>query len=114
MEIRSDRQKGMSFAEIARKYHLDPRTVKKYTLSETRPVYKLSQPKPSKLNPYKQQITVWLEEAPYSAARILEKLQEQGFEGKYSIVKEYVRSQKKDLEEKATVRFETCRDCRGK
>ena len=33
----------------------------------------------------------WLEEAPYSAVRILEKLQEQGFEGKYSIVKEYVR-----------------------
>ena len=30
--------------------------------------------------------------APYSAVRILEKLKEQGFEGKYSIVKEYVRS----------------------
>lgn len=25
MEIRTDRQNGMSFAEIARKYHLDPR-----------------------------------------------------------------------------------------
>jgi transposase len=74
MEIRSDRQKGMSFAEIARKYHLDPRTAKKYALSETKPVYKLSQPRPSKLDPYKQQINVWLEEAPYSAARILEKL----------------------------------------
>jgi transposase len=45
MEIRSDRQKGMSFAEIARKYHLDPRTAKKYALSETKPVYKLSQSK---------------------------------------------------------------------
>ena len=49
----------------------------------------------------------WLEEAPYSAVRILERLQEQGFEGKYSIVKEYVRSRKMDLNEKATVRFET-------
>ena len=35
------------------------------------------------------------------------KLEEQGFEGKYSIVKEYVRSRKMDLDEKATVRFET-------
>jgi transposase len=113
MEIRSDRQKGMSFAEIARKYHLDPRTAKKYALSETKPVYKLSQPRPSKLDPYKQQINVWLEEAPYSAARILEKLQDQGFEGKYSIVKEYVRGQKKDLEEKATVRFETMPGLQG-
>ena len=48
-----------------------------------------------------------MEEAPYSAVRILEKLKEQGFEGKYSIVKEYVRSRKMDLDEKATVRFVT-------
>ncbi|MDR7869189.1 MAG: IS21 family transposase [Sporomusaceae bacterium] len=113
MEIRSDRQKGMSFTEIARKYHLDPRTAKKYALSETKPVYKLTEPRPSKLDPYKQQINVWLEEAPYSAARILEKLQEQGFGGKYSIVKDYVRGQKKDLEEKATVRFETMPGLQG-
>ena len=45
--------------------------------------------------------------AVYSAVRILEKLKERGFEGKYSIVKEYVRSRKMDLDEKATVRFET-------
>ncbi len=48
-----------------------------------------------------------MEEAPYSAVRILEKLKEQGFDGGYSIVKEYVRSRKMDLDEKATVRFET-------
>ena len=35
------------------------------------------------------------------------KLQEQGFDEKYSIVKEYVRGKKMDLDEKATVRFET-------
>ena len=56
----------------------------------------------------------WLEEAPYSAVRILEKLKEHGFEGKYSIVKEYVRRRKMDLDEKATVRFETMPRNRGK
>ena len=60
-----------------------------------------------KLDPYKQQIDQWLEEAPYSGVRILEKLLEQGFEGTYSIVKGYVRGKKIDLEGKATVRFET-------
>lgn len=45
--------------------------------------------------------------AVLSGVRILEKLKEQGFEGKYSIVKEYVRGKKMDLDEKATVRFET-------
>lgn len=44
---------------------------------------KLTEPRSLKLDPYKQQINVWLEEAPYSAARILEKLQNQGFWGKY-------------------------------
>jgi len=60
--IRTGRQKGMSFAEIARKYYLDLRIAKKYAMSEIKLVYKLTQPKPSKLDPYKQQINVWLEE----------------------------------------------------
>ena len=107
MEIRNDRLKGMSYTELGRKYHIDPRTAKRYAESPQRPEYTLSAPKPTKLDAYKQQVDQWLEEAPYSAVRILEKLKEQGFEGKYSIVKEYVRSRKMDLDEKATVRFET-------
>ena len=107
MDIRIDRQKGMSYTELARKYNLDPRTAKKYAQSDTRPVYSLSETKPSKLDPHKEQITIWLEEAPYSAQRILEKIREQGFEGGHSIVREFVRNKKEQFEEKATVRFET-------
>ena len=113
MDIRSDRQKGLSYTEIARKYHIDPRTAKKYAESETRPVYSLSGVKPSKLDPYKEQITVWLEEVPYSAERILEKIQEQGFEGGHSIVREFVRNKKEHLDEKATVRFEAMPGLQG-
>ena len=54
MDIRSDRLKGMSYTEIGRKYHIDPRTAKKYAESDTRPEYVLSEPKPSKLDPYKR------------------------------------------------------------
>jgi len=50
-DIRSDRPKGMSYTEIARKYNIDPRTAKKYAESEMRPVYSLSSVKPSKLDP---------------------------------------------------------------
>lgn len=113
MEIRNDRLKGMSFSELGKKYHIDARTAKKYALSPQRPEYTLQERKPSKLDTYKQQVDVWLEEAPYSAVRILEKLEEQGFTGKYSIVKEYVRSRKMDLDEKATVRFETMPGLQG-
>ena len=107
MEIRNDRLKGMNYTQLGKKYHMDPRTAKRYAESPQRPEYTLSERKPSKLDAYKRQIDLWLEEAPYSAVRILEKLQEQGFDGKYSIVKEYVRGKKMDLDEKATVRFET-------
>ena len=107
MEIRNDKLKGMNYTQLGRKYHMDPRTAKRYAESPQRPEYTLSERKPSKLDAYKSQIDLWLEEAPYSAVRILEKLLELGFDGKYSIVKEYVRSKKMDLDEKATVRFET-------
>ena len=107
MDIRSDRQKGLSYVELGKKYHIDPRTAKRYAESPQKPEYTLSEPKPTKLDPYKQIMDEWLEEAPYSAIRILEKLREMGFDGGYSIVKAYVSSRKMDLNEKATVRFET-------
>ena len=107
MDIRSDRQKGLSYVELGRKYHMDPRTAKRYAESPQKPEYTLSEPKPTKMDPYKQIVDEWLEEAPYSALRILEKLREMGFDGGYSIVKAYVSSRKMDLNEKATVRFET-------
>ena len=113
MQIRNDRKKGLSFAEIARKYHIDPRTAKKYAESDTMPTYRLTGPKPSMLDPYKHQIDLWLEEAPYSAVRIHEKLVEQGFPGKYSIVKQYLSGRRMDLEERATVRFETMPGLQG-
>ena len=43
---------------------------------------------------FKAVVDEWLEEAPYSAKRILEKLREMGFDRGYSIVKAYVRSRK--------------------
>ena len=113
MDIRSDRQKGMSYTEIARRHNVDPRTAKKYAESDTRPEYILSTPKASKLDSFKEQITIWLEEAPYSAERILEKIREHGFSGGHSIVREYVRNKKELFDEKATVRFETMPGLQG-
>lgn len=113
MQIRNDRKKGLSYTEIARKYNMDPRTAKKYSESDIKPVYQLTGPKPSKLDSYKHQIDLWLEEAPFSAVRIHEKLLEQGCDCKYTIVREYVSSKKQDLNIKATVRFETMPGLQG-
>ena len=113
MEIRNERKKGLSYTEIARKHHIDPRTAKKYAESDTKPVYMLTAPKPSKLDPYKHLIDMWMEEAPYSAVCIHEKLMEQGCDCKYTIVRQYVATRKADLNEKATVRFEAMPGLQG-
>ena len=88
MEIRADHQKGLSYSELGRKYNVDRRIAKKYAESESRQKYVLTDSKPSKLYPYKSQIMLWLEEAPYSAMRIWEKVKEHWFEGGYSVVKQ--------------------------
>jgi transposase len=113
MNIRSDYKKGLSYTAIGEKYNIDWRTAKRYAQSEHKPTYELTGPKHSKLDPYKGQIDEWLEEAPYSAVRILEKVQEMGSDSKYTIVKQYVATKKSELNEKATVRFETMPGLQG-
>jgi len=107
MEIRRDDKLGLSFAEIGRKHGVDYRTAKKYADNEKKPKYKKRTPKKSILDPYKSEIDRLLEEAPYSAQRILEKITEKGYLGKYTTVKDYVRVKKEKLNTQATVRFET-------
>jgi len=61
MIIRNDRLKGMNYEELSKRYHIDPRTAKKYAESPQRPEYILTNPKPTKLDEYKQQIDFWFE-----------------------------------------------------
>ncbi|MBU5425334.1 IS21 family transposase [Tissierella pigra] len=107
MDIRNDYLKGLSISEISRKYNINWRTAKKYAAAIETPKYTLTKDKPSKLDDFKPMIDELLEEAPYSAVRILEIITDQGFDGKIGIVKNYVRTKKKELNTKATVRFET-------
>ena len=79
MEIRSEKKKGLSYAEIGRKHHID----------------------------------ALLEEDNYSAALILERIRERGCQCGYTIVKDYVSQKKKELNSKATVRFETVPGLQG-
>ena len=112
MDIRSERNSGLSYTEIARKHNIDPRTAKKYAQSQEKPVYK-NRKGASMLDPYKDRIDMLLEEDNYSAVLILEKLHEWGCHCGYTIVKDYVALKKKELNSKATVRFETVPGLQG-
>ena len=83
-------QQGLNAEQIAQSLGLDRRTVAKW-LAEPRFRPRQSRVRASKLDPYKARIRQWLEAHPYSAQQVLQRLREEGFEGGYSIVKDYVR-----------------------
>ena len=82
-------QKGLNAAQIARELELDPRTVsnwlKEKHFRQRSPVFRKS-----KLDPFKDSIIAMLEAHPYTAAQILQRVREDGFDGGYTILKDYV------------------------
>jgi transposase len=83
-------QKNLKASQIAKQLQLDPKTVKKWI---GRPTYQQRQSsrRSSILDPFKDSIMAMLERHPYSAQQILQRLREQGYDGGYSILKEFVR-----------------------
>jgi transposase len=82
--------KGLTSPQIARELGIDERTVRK-RLKQERYCQRKSSSRSSKLDPFKEQIIRLLEAHSYSATQIFQRLQEENYDGGYTIVKEYVR-----------------------
>jgi transposase len=83
-------EKKLSLGQIARELRLNLKTVRKWAKRES--FQKAPAPKRgSKLDPFKGEIVRLLERHDYSAQQILQQLQERGYDGQYTIVKEFVR-----------------------
>jgi len=82
-------QQGLNASQIARQLDLDARTVRKWLDEHFRP--RRPAARPSKLDPFKNDIRRMLEQYPYSAAQIFQRIGQMGFDGGYTIVKQYVR-----------------------
>ena len=89
--IKQLKSKGLFPTQIARELSLDKRTVYKW-LAEERFRQRNASRRSSKLDPFKNDIRRMLESHPYSAMQILQRIREQGFDGGYTIVKDYVRT----------------------
>lgn len=98
---------NLSISEIARQTGLDRKTIRKYINSETPPLRKERHKKPGKLDPFKDYITKRLNEHPFSALRLYREIQDQGFTGKYGIVKNFIREIKPKMDVPAVYRYET-------
>jgi len=82
-------QEGLTAPQIAAELAMDVRTVRKWLTETFRP--KKIPPRPSKLDPFKRDIVRMLQNHPYTAIQIFQRISEEGFDGGYSIVKRYVR-----------------------
>ena len=89
--IRDLHSKAFNISEIARVMSHDRKTVKKYLNLETAPEIQKRPTRYSKLDPYKPHILEKLNEGPYTAARLFREIQEMGFDGEMTIVKDFVR-----------------------
>ena len=83
-------QHGLKPSQIADQLQLDPRTVEKW-IAKTGFTPRAAKRRNSKLDPFKSDIVRMLEQHPYSAMQIYQRVGQQGFDGGYTIVKDYVR-----------------------
>jgi transposase len=84
------RQAGWTAPQIARELGLNIKTVKHWLTVETFP-QRQHVARASKLTPFKDMIRRWVEQHPFSARQILQRLREQGYAGGYTILKEFLR-----------------------
>jgi transposase len=87
--IKQYQQEGLKAGQIAQKLNLDPRTVESW-LDEPQYRQRKKGEACSKLDSYKAAIVSLIEKHPYTARQIFQRLQGEGYEGSYSLVKQYV------------------------
>jgi transposase len=109
LDIQSLHKQGFSCSEIARRLHIDRRTVRGRIVdpeSINRP--RKAVIRPSKVDPFRETIAAFLEEDPeYRASCIYDRLKRGDYDGGYELVKRVVRSLKAEQSRKAYIRFET-------
>lgn len=83
---------GFTLSQISEKTGFDRKTVRKYVKSTSEPETKRRKKRYSKLDSYRGHIDKRINEGNMPASGIFKEIQEMGFTGKYTIIREYIRS----------------------
>jgi transposase len=104
-EMKAD---GKSIRQIAKETGHSRNTVRKYVRDGHIPEAKERAKRGSKLDPYKEIIDRWIkEDGLFNCQAMLMRLQEQGYTGGATIIKDYVQSKRPPRRPKVTMRYET-------
>ena len=91
-QIKALQARGLSAGRIAQQTDISEKTVRLWMGRESYTMNRGTQPRAKKLDAYKDHITRLLVECDsYSATQLFDKLRRDGYEGSYTLVKEYVR-----------------------
>ena len=104
--IRSMKDQGLSISEISRRLGISRTTVRRYLKSGKVPQYHRD-PAGSMIRPFLPLVREMIDRHNLSAVRIYEELRKKGFQGSYSLVKQYSRPMRKDRKILAVYRYET-------
>lgn len=83
---------GLNLSQISGKTGFDRKTVRKYVNSTSKPEPKKKKKKETKLDSYRGHIDKRVHEGNLPASSIFREIQEMGFTGKYTIVREFIRA----------------------
>jgi len=101
-------EEGLTISEISRETGHCRKTVRKYIREKEYQSFERKSKRKSKLDPYKDYIDARLARYNLSAVRIMEEIEEMGYDGGYSTVKSYVKMVKRTTRRvPAEIRFET-------
>ena len=104
--IRSLAERGVTISAIARQMGIDRKTVRK-ALKDSQPRSAAPTAASSVLDPYKEFLRGRLEVADFTAQRLFQDIQAQGYQGGYNLVKRFVAPLRAEHHRRAEVRFET-------
>jgi len=90
-EIHRLHKEGLSARQIARRLKLGRRTVRQW-LQREHFTQRIVVARPSKLDPWKEEIVRLLHLHPYTAQQVFQQLRARGYDGGYSIIKDFVRT----------------------
>jgi len=110
LDIRKAYREGVSISELARRTGHDRKTIRKVvTAVEFGHVPDETQgpSRDSKLDPYKGYLLERMEAGVFNAARLLREIRERGYQGRITILRDFMRPYRPPLAGKATCRFET-------
>ena len=105
--IRELARQGLSITDIAQRLGCDRKTVRKYLVHPDQPRYTARPSRPSKLDPFKPYVQQRLETGVFNCAVLYRELCARGYDGKKTILRDYVQPRRRSDRHQACVRFET-------